>query len=273
MTRAGMIGRSARPWPALLVVVVLFGGALLGAARTSVAPVLGGPVTLDAWRRVLSDERFAAAAGFTVALAVVTTVAAIALALPLAWLVRRRRHRRLAITLPVLAPHLLVATLVVLWLGPGGLADRLVDGLPVLVRDRLGVGIVVTYLVKEVPFLALLAWTVWDERVDARVEMAATLGLGPLGRVRHVVWPATRAPLLLGGSLVAAFVLGSLPVPLLVGPTSPPTLPVHALQATRIDGVTGRADAAVVLLLTAAAATVVAALVGLVVRRLDGARP
>lgn len=262
----------AGPWPALVVVVGLFGAALAGGVRTSLAPLLGGPVSTDAWARVLGDPRFASSMTFTVAVAVVTTALSVVLALPLAALVRGRRGVRTAVTVPVLVPHLLVAALAVLWLGPGGLADRLLDGLPVLVRDRLGIGMVVVYLVKEVPFLALLALSVWDDDVTAREEMAATVGLGRWQRLRHVVWPATRAPLLLGGTVVGAFVLGSLQVPLVVGPTTPVTVPVYAVQATRIDGVLGRADAAAALLLVSVVALVGATAVAVLVRRLDGVR-
>lgn len=265
--------RRVGPWPALAVVVVLFGGALAGAVRTSVAPTPGSTRSLDAWGRVLGDPRFHEAAAFTVGVAIASTVLSVALALPLAAVVRDHVRVRTAVTVPVLVPHLVVATVAVLWLGPGGLADRVITGLPVLVRDPWGLGMVLVYLVKEVPFLALLAVAAWDDEVADRVELAATLGLPPAGRLRHVVWPATRAPLLLGGTVVMAFVLGSLQVPLVVGPTTPVTTPVYALQATRIAGGEGRADAAVALLTTGLVAVVAAAVVGLAVRRLDGVRP
>jgi putative spermidine/putrescine transport system permease protein len=260
------------PAPALLVVLVLFGGALAGAVRTSVAPLPGQAANADAWRRVLHDPRFLHAAVFTLALAAVATILSALLALPLARLLRTRRPLQAVVMLPVLAPHLLVAVLAALWLGPGGLADRLVDGLPVLVRDPLGLGVLLVYLVKEVPFLALLLLVVLDDDVVRREEVAATLGLSPRQRMRTVIWPAVRAPLVLGATIVAAFVLGSLQVPSVVGPTSPVTVPQYALEATRIRGLEGQADAAVALLLASGVALVIAVIAGLAVRRLDGVR-
>lgn len=258
--------------PALVATLVLFGGAVTGAVRTSLAPLPGQPADLEAWRRVLADPRFHDAVLFTTALAVVATALSVALALPVAAAVRRSRAAQALMALPVLLPHLLVAVVVVLWLGPGGLADRLVDGLPQVVRAPSGAGIVLVYVVKEVPFLALLLLAVWDDDVDRRAELAATLGVGPWRRLTTVVWPAVRAPLLLGATVVLAFVLGFLQVPVVVGPTAPPTVPEYAVEATRLGGVAGQADAAVALLLASIAALVLAAVTAVTARRLDGVR-
>ncbi len=258
--------------PALVVTGVLFGGALAGALRTSVAPLPGRPPSSAAWARVLGDPRFLESLLVTLALATVTTVVAVLLALPTAALLRGRRAVQTLVTLPVLVPHLLMAVVVVLWLGPGGLVDRVVADLPQVVRAPSGVGVVLVYLLKEVPFLVLLLLAVWDDDVDRRVEVAATLGVGPVRALRTVVWPAVRAPLVLGAAVVAAFVLGFLQVPAVVGANDPVLLPVYAVDATRVRGLEGQADAAVALLVASGIALVLATAAGLLARRLDGVR-
>jgi putative spermidine/putrescine transport system permease protein len=256
------------PWlgalPALAVVALLFGGALAGAVRTSLqADPLAGGYTLDAWRAVLTDPRFAAAVGFTIAVTGVTTVASVILAFPVAAALRGRAWSRTIATLPVLAPHLLVAAVAVLWLGPGGLADRLLTGLPIdVVRARSGLGIVLVYLVKEVPFLTLLLLAAWDDQVAAREEAAAVHGASPAARLWHVVLPAVRAPLAVGALVIAAFVLGSFEVPLVVGPTRPDTIATYALRITQVADLSGRAQAAAVLLVATTCAVVLAVLAG-----------
>lgn len=258
--------------PALAVTLLLFGGALTGALRTSIAPLPNQDASLDAWRRVLGDGRFHEAALFTVGLALVATVISVVLALPLATVLRRQRAAQALVSMPVLLPHLLVAVVVVLWLGPGGLVDRVVADLPMVVRAPSGLGIVLVYVLKEVPFLILLLLTVWDEQVDQRVEVAATLGVGPVRCLTDVVWPSVRALLVLGATVVFAFVVGFLQVPAVVGPNDPVTIPVYAVQASRIGGLEGRADGAVALLVTSLFALVVAIIAGLAARRLDGVR-
>lgn len=258
--------------PALAATLLLFGGALTGALRTSVAPLPGHAASLAAWRRVLTDPRFHEAASFTIALAVVATAVSVLLAVPVAALLRRRGAIQALVALPVLLPHLLVAVVVVLWLGPGGLVDRLVADLPQVVRAPSGLGIVLVYVLKEVPFLVLLLLAVWDEQVEQQVEVAATLGVGPLRALRAVVLPAVRAPLVLGATVVMAFVLGFLHVPAVVGPTDPVTVPVYAIEATRVRGLAGQADAAVALLVASGVALLLAAAAGVLARRLDGVR-
>ncbi len=264
--------RSRAVLPALVVTLLLFGGALAGALRTSVAPLPGQAPSLAAWRRVLGDPAFLDSLAVTLAVATVATVLSVLVALPLAALLRGRRTVQVLVTLPVLVPHLLVAVVVVLWLGPGGIADRVVADLPQVVRAPSGAGVVLVYLLKEVPFLVLLLLAVWDDDVDRRVEVAATLGVGPVRALRTVVWPAVRAPLVLGAAVVMAFVLGFLQVPAVVGANDPVLLPVYAIDATRIRGLEGQADAAVALLVASGLALLLAAAAGVLARRLDGVR-
>lgn len=259
--------------PALLVVGILFGGALLGAARTSVdlEPLRPGGVGLAAWQQVLTDPAFHAAVWFTLATTVVGTAVSLVLAVAVAAALRGRAWARAAATLPVLVPHLLVAVVLVLWTGPGGLVDRLFGGLPFqVVRAGSGLGIVLVYVVKEVPFLALLLLAGWDRDVAAREEVAAVHGAGPLARLWTVVLPALRVPLVIGTTVVAAYMLGAFEVPLLVGPTAPDTMATYALRATRTASLTGQAVAAAVLLLAAVASLAVAGLGALALRRRHG---
>lgn len=239
--------------PALAVVTLLFGAGMLGAVRSSLgvnARAGWGDADLAAYRALVSDPLFWDSVRFTLQIAVLATVISALLALGLAAALRRSGAlpRTLA-ALPVPMPHLTAAALGVLWLGPGGLADRLLGGLPVdLVRDPWGLGVVLVYVYKETPFLALLVLASWSQEVAAREEAAAVLGARPLQRMRLVVWPAVRAPLMTGGAIVAAFVVGALEVPLVIGPTSPETLAELALSATRAPTLDGRSSANAILL-------------------------
>lgn len=261
------------PWlgalPALGVVGLLFGGVLVGAVRTSLqADPLAGGSSLDAWQAVLGDARFGAAVAFTVAVTAVTTAVSVIIALPVAAALRGRGWSRTVATVPVLVPHLLVAAVAVLWLGPGGLVDRLVAGLPFdVVRARSGLGIIIVYLVKEVPFLALLLLSAWDDAVAAREEAAAIHSAGPVATIWHVVLPAVRGPLLMGSIVIAAFVLGSFEVPLVMGPTSPDTVATYALAVTQVAALSGRAEAAAALLVVTAVAFLLAIAAGVLLWR------
>jgi putative spermidine/putrescine transport system permease protein len=197
---------------------------------------------------------------FTVRTAVVSTLLAAGLALAIALSLRHHGTAvRSLVSLPVPVPHLLVAVVAVIWLAPGGLADRILGGLPVqLVRDPAGLGIVLVYVYKETPFLVLLLLAAMGRGLAEREEAAAVLGASAGQRLRWVVWPAVRTPLVVGCILVGAFVLGAFEVPLAVGPNYPPTMAEYALQATQDDLLIGEGRAAAALLLSAVAAMVLA---------------
>lgn len=221
---------------------------------------LGGGASLDSWRALLGDPVLADALLLTLRVTLLATLASAALALLIAGALRRRGAalRSLA-ALPVPVPHLLVATLAVLWLAPGGLADRALGALPVdLVRDPWGLGIVAVYVYKETPFLVLLVLAAMGRSLAEREEAAATCGASPWQRLRWVVWPAVRTPLVVGSIIVAAFVLGAFEVPLVVGPSYPPTLATYAYDATRGDLLAGEGVAAAALLVAALAAIALA---------------
>lgn len=163
--------------PAMATVVLLFGGAIAGAVRTSLVP-LGGGVSLDSWRALFADPAFLDAALFSLRVTVLATVVSAAAAVGVAGLLRSHGTlvRALA-ALPVPVPHLLVAVLAVLWLAPGGLADRALGALPLsLIRDDAGLGIVLVYAYKEVPFLVLLLLAAMGSGLREREEAAAVLG-------------------------------------------------------------------------------------------------
>ncbi len=220
---------------------------------------------------MLADPAFHAALAFTAWMAVVTTVLAVPAAVLVAVAVRGRAWARTAAALPILVPHLLVAVVTVAWLGPGGLAERLVGALPVdVVRAPSGLGVVVVYLFKEVPFLALLILAVWDGDIGAREEAAAVHGAGARARLLHVVLPAVRGPVLVGALIVAAFVVGSFEVPLVVGPTRPETVATYALRVTQVADLAGRARSAVALLVTTGATLLLAVVAAVALRGRHG---
>jgi len=244
------------------VLALLFGGGIAGAVRTSLVP-LDGEASLDSWRALFEDPAFVDAVLFSLRIAVVATLAAAVAAVGVALVVRTRGTAlRALIALPVPVPHLLVAVLAVLWLAPGGLADRLLGTAlgASFIRDEQGVGIVLVYLYKETPFLVLLLLAAMGRGLTEREEAAAVLGASAWQRLRWVLWPAIRTPLVVGSIVVGAFTLGAFEVPLTVGPNYPPTLAEFAFQATQNDLLAGEGIAAAALLLTAVASVGLAVL-------------
>jgi putative spermidine/putrescine transport system permease protein len=240
----------------------------VGAIDTSLHPgrIVGGSAGTDAWTTTLSDPAFARALAFTLWIVLATTAVSVPLALGLAAGVKRTRIGAAISAAPVPMPHLAVAGLAVAWLAPGGLADRLLGGLPFdVVADPHGIGIVLTYLYKEVPFLALVVLAAWDHATDERAEAAASLGAGRARVLLDVVVPRVLPALGLAAGVVAAFVIGATEVPLVIGGSAQDTLATYAIDVVRLRGPAARAEATVALLVAAAlAAAMVAVAAGAV---------
>ncbi len=265
--------RAAAPLaPALLVVLGLWGAGMVGAVRSSlgVSRLSGwSAADLDAYRTLLADPAFWEALAFTVRITALATLLSAGLAVAMAAGLRRcGTVVQMLAAVPVPVPHLVAAVLGVLWLGPGGIADRALGGLPFdVVRDPAGIGIVLVYVYKEAPFLTLLVLAAWGPAVAVREEAAAVHGVGALQRLRWVVWPAIRAPLVTGSAVVAAFVIGAFDVPVAIGPTSPETLSEFALSATRTASLDGRPVANAALLVASLLAIGVAGAAATLLRR------
>ena len=144
-----------------------------------------------------------------------------------------------------------------MWLGPSGLADRILFTLPII-RDSFGFGVVLVYILKEVPFLTMLILAALGEEDVSREEAARTLSPSRWARWRSVLLPQLRRPLTLGSLVVAAFVIGSTEVPLVVGPLTPDVLTTWSINVVRIRGPIARADAAAGLVVSSALVIVLA---------------
>ncbi len=273
----------ARPWrardllalaPALTLLVLLFGGALAGALKVSAVPLGGdlGDASLRSWEELLADPAFVDGLLFSLRIALVSTALSALAGVALALVLRSRSStlRGLA-ALPVGVPHLLVAVVAAAWLAPGGLADRLLGGLPLdLIRDPGGLGVILVYVYKEAPFIALLVLAAMGRGLDQRDEAARVLGASRRQRAAWVLWPAIRGPLVIGCVIVAAFAIGAFEVPLAIGPNAPPTLATYAFEATRGDVLAGEGRAAAALLVAGLLAVALAALAVRFARSVEG---
>jgi len=261
--------------PALAVSLLLFGGALVGAVKVSLIPLGGGvgDATLESWSDLFRDPAFREGLLLTLRIAVVSTGLAAVAGLSLAIALRRQGTTvRSVASLPIPIPHLLVAVIAVVWLGPGGLADRTVGALPFdVIRDGGGLGVIGVYVYKEAPFIALLVLSSMGSALVEREEAAAVLGIGRLRRTAWVLWPTVRRPLVIGSVIVAAFTIGAFEVRLAIGPNYPPTLSAYAFEATSGDVIAGEGRAAAALLIAGLLASVLALVTVKVARGVDDA--
>ncbi len=226
-----------------------------------ILPPVGTELSLEAWRRLASMPGLASSLRLTLATGLVSTLVALFLALPLAaslW--RRGRSGRLLAPL-LAAPHAAVAIGLAFLIAPSGWMIRLVspwatgwDRPPDIdtLNDPAGLALILGLVVKEMPFLAIVALSGLARLPVAR-DLAAARALGYRENLAWVkvilpqLWPLVRLPT----CVVLAYGLSNVELALILGPSQPPSF---AVMVTR-----GFSDPALAARLPAAATAVLLA--------------
>lgn len=232
--------------PALLFMLIFFLGGLSHSLSISVkSPDLFGVTTGNPfWAyKELFNESFAKSMAVTVGIAAVAAFLAGVIGLFAALFLARLSYKwkilHIIFQLPIGIPHLLAAYLLMQVLMQSGWCARIafqlgiidsMEAFPVLVHDDWGIGVVLAYLWKEVPFIVLLIYPFIVKLIVDWKETSAVLG-GTLSQmVLWVILPIL-LPMWVGGMwVVFAFILGAYEIPALLGKTSLGSIPVLAFQ-------------------------------------------
>jgi putative spermidine/putrescine transport system permease protein len=232
--------------PALLVVVVLFGGGLvLGLIQclTNFPAAAPDSLTFEHFVNVLSDPDFLHSLMLTLYISTTSTaiaaVLSILLALVLLSLSVKYRFVHFIFQIPLTVPHLVIAVAVVFMLSPTGVFSRLalkfglIDSsasFPLLINDHRGVGIILAYVWKEIPFITLMILSVLRNTGVELLEVGRTLKAGPWQRFRYITLPTISPSLGAACLIVFAYTFGAFEIPFLLGQTYPMMLPVWAYK-------------------------------------------
>jgi putative spermidine/putrescine transport system permease protein len=228
----------------MFTVGLLFVGGMTLAVLQSIGllPIVGPThCSFAPYTSFASDAEFRSSLVFTFGLASVATalsaVLGLWLALSLKAAVRHSRILGLILQIPLALPHLVMALFVMELLAPSGLLARFAYGLgmihdpaafPELTNDRFGIAIIVSYVLKEAPFIALMVLAVIMRIGEDYDAVARVLGASPWQRLWHITLPQLWPALASSSLVVFAFISGAYETPLLLGRQYPAMLPVVA---------------------------------------------
>jgi putative spermidine/putrescine transport system permease protein len=183
-----------------------------------------------------------AVVGRTFTMAASVTIAAVIVALPLAYYIARFASRRtrawmiLAVLLPLWSSYLvrvyawkliLAAEGIINWfltrIGLGPVLDVVLDlpviGGPSLSTSYLGQFIVFLYI--WLPYMILPVETALERVPNSYLEASADLGAKPLTTFRRVVWPLAIPGIAAGSIFTFSLTLGDYIIPTIIGDSSP----------------------------------------------------
>jgi putative spermidine/putrescine transport system permease protein len=235
--------------PSLVVIGLLFGGGMVVGIGQSFGyfPAIGlRDWTVENYVDVVTDSTFLSSLWQTFRIALISTVGSAVIAVAIVMVLRfgftGSRLTTFIFQIPLPVPHLVAASGLLVLITQSGIFARIAAALgfidrpadfPVLVFDRPGIGIILTFFWKEVPFIGLVVLAILRSIGPQYEELAQTLGAGPWQRFRYVLLPLIMPGLLSTSIIVFAFTFANYEIPLLLGVRSPTTLPVLAFQLYR----------------------------------------
>ena len=141
--------------------------------------------------------------------------------------------------LAIIMPHSLVALFLLFFLSQNGFLARIIYALqwipdqtafPELVYDRFGIGVILGYIWKELPFVLFFSLPL-AYAVDGKLgEAARTMGASPLYSFFLITLPLSIRQYLAAFFIIFSFSFGSFDLPYLLGNTTEKALSVLAYQ-------------------------------------------
>ena len=139
--------------------------------------------------------------------------------------------------IPILVPHVIVALMLVNIISQNGLLARILYQLgfikeqsdfPLIIFDKAGVGVILAYLWKEVPFVIYFIISLMSAVSSKLAEAAVNLGAGRVEAFFKITLPLCYNTIISAFLIIFAYSLGAYELPLLMGGTVPKALPIMA---------------------------------------------
>ncbi len=234
--------------PAMLVLIILFMGSLIIALLQSFgyAPLYGineFPTTRY-YKDLFSMPGFWRSVFYTFYYALVPTIIGTICSIYLALTLRKRfagkKFFQYIYKLPLMIPYLVGVSLTILLFANGGIIARMLYAVgliestrdfPRIINTHSGLGIMLVYLWKQIPFSTLIIYSVLMGLGKESEEAASTLGANPWQTFWHVTLPQIMPGIVSATIIVFAFNFGNFDVPFILGGGFPNTLPVEAWRA------------------------------------------
>lgn len=229
--------------PAALILLVIMGVGICTCILQSLGyfPLIGlGNITFDYYKEILSNQQFITSLMLSLKTSIISSTIATIIGILLAYLMTKSRFSKLRyflLNLPIIVPHIIVVMLAFAVFSKTGIISRMLYNLNLindsrefvsLVNDKAGIGIIIVYIYKGMPFIAITVYNILKS-LDVKLEdVALNLGANKFQVLKLVIMPQIMPTILSSFIVIFAFSFGSFEVPYLIGATNPKALPVNA---------------------------------------------
>lgn len=229
--------------PAALLLLFIIGVGICTCILQSLGyfPLIGlDSITFDYYKEILSNQQFINSLILSLKTSIISSIIATVIGILLAYLMTKNRVSKLRyflLNLPIIVPHIIVVMLAFAVFSKTGIIARILYNLNLisdsrefvsLVNDKAGIGIIIVYIYKGMPFIAITVYNILKS-LDVKLEdVALNLGANKFQVFKLVIMPQIMPTILSSFIVIFAFSFGSFEVPYLIGATNPKALPVNA---------------------------------------------
>lgn len=229
--------------PATLLLLFIMGVGICTCILQSLGyfPLIGlDSITFDYYKEILSNQQFINSLILSLKTSIISSIIATVIGVLLAYLMTKNRVSKLRyflLNLPIIVPHIIAVMLAFAVFSKTGIIARILYNLNIisdssefvsLVNDKVGIGIIIVYIYKGMPFIAITVYNILKS-LDVKLEdIALNLGANKFQVLKLVIMPQIMPTILSSFIVIFAFSFGSFEVPYLIGATNPKALPVNA---------------------------------------------
>lgn len=229
--------------PAALLLLFIMGVGICTCILQSLGyfPLIGlDSITFDYYKEILSNQQFINSLILSLKTSIISSIIATVIGVLLAYLMTKNRVSKLRyflLNLPIIVPHIIAVMLAFAVFSKTGIIARILYNLNIiidssefvsLVNDKAGIGIIIVYIYKGMPFIAITVYNILKS-LDVKLEdVALNLGANKFQVLKLIIMPQIMPTILSSFIVIFAFSFGSFEVPYLIGATNPQALPVNA---------------------------------------------
>ena len=215
-------------------------------------------ISFDYYKEILGDASFLRSLLFSLKTSLISAIVSVIIGVLLAYLLSQDKFSKLrnaVLNLPIIIPHIVVVILMFSLFSQSGIVSRILFNLNIIsdssefiniVSDKNGIGIILVYIWKGIPFMAITTYNILRNISDKLEMVALNLGANKLQNFRYITLPLAMPAIISSFIILFTFAFGSFEVPFLIGPSTPRALPVHAYLSYISSDLTQRSSAMVI---------------------------
>lgn len=224
--------------PSTILITILFVGSLLNGLLES--------KSIEYYKEVLKSDQFWDSFVVTLRVSTVSTVIAVIIGMGIVFIIyslQMDMDKKTALILqrffqiPMVFPYLVSAYMIFLLFTQGGFFSRMLFGIgiikdmtdfPVLVNDKWGIGIILSYIWKTSPFVVIMVYPVLTKIESGWIDVREVFDMSKWNFFKKVVFPMTTGVLSVTSYIIFSYTFLSFEIPYILGTTYPKTLSVYS---------------------------------------------